>query len=92
MSQMERAQHRRELRAGAKSAHPGGTRSNKTGFTDYNRPQVHDLTKDLLGYGIRPSTAIQVQQLQKITEFNKALPKKKQNSALPLIQATNIGT
>jgi hypothetical protein len=52
---------------------------------------VHDLTKDPIGYGIRPSTAIQVKQMEFITNYNKALPKRKQNQAIPMIQSTNIG-
>lgn len=66
----------KEARAAAKSAHPrarGGPKSQ----IEFNKPQVHDLTKDQIGYGIRPTTAIQLQQLEKITEFNKALPKRK---------------
>jgi hypothetical protein len=52
---------------------------------------VHDLTKDPIGYGIRPSTAVQVKQMEFITNFNKALPKRKQNQAIPMIHSTNVG-
>jgi len=40
---------------------------------------------------MRPSTAIQLEQIKALNEFNKALPKKKQNLAFPMITSTNIG-
>ena len=52
---------------------------------------VHDLTKDPIGYGLRPSTAVQVKQMEFISNFNKALPKRKQNQAIPMIHSTNVG-
>lgn len=39
-----------------KSAHPRMRGSQGNLIT--NRPNLHDLTKDQVGYGIRPSTAI----------------------------------
>lgn len=75
----------------AKSAHPGSRV--KKNLIELNKPALVDLTKDQLGYGIRPSTAIQLQQIQKINEFNKSLPPKKRvASSLPMIQANNIAT
>lgn len=53
--------------------------------------RIVDLTTDQVKYGMRPSTAIQLDQIKAINEFNKALPKKKQNMALPMISSTNIG-
>eukprot|EP00347_Sterkiella_histriomuscorum_P017546 403348926 len=55
------------------------------------RTRFHDLTSNQVQYGIRPSTAVQIQQMRTITQFNKSLPKNKQNQSLPLIQSTNIG-
>eukprot|EP00347_Sterkiella_histriomuscorum_P008883 403343381 len=89
MKQMRKNQLQEEGR-GAKSAHPR-MRGSKNQI-DLNKPQLHDLTRDQVGYGIRPSTAIQIKQLEMIQEYNKALPKRKQNQSLPLIQAHNIGT
>ncbi len=53
--------------------------------------RIVDLTVDQVSYGLRPSTAIQLEQIKAINEFNKALPKKKQNMAFPMITSTNIG-
>jgi hypothetical protein len=41
---------------------------------------------------MRPSTAIQLDQIRALTDFNKALPKKKKDQAFPMINSTNIGT
>jgi hypothetical protein len=66
---------------------------NKRGGGGLLTPQVHDLTEDLAGYGVRPSTAAQVEQLEFIRNFNKALPmKKKLKESLPLIPTANVGT
>lgn len=40
---------------------------------------VVDLTSDQISYGIRPSTVVQLAQIKSLNEFNKALPKKKQD-------------
>lgn len=53
--------------------------------------RVVDLTDDQISYGIRPSTSIMLDQIKALNEFNKALPKKKKNLALPMFKATNIG-
>ena len=39
--------------------------------------RVVDLTADPKGFGIRPSTAIQIQQIEGARLFNKSLPKNK---------------
>lgn len=54
--------------------------------------RIVDLTSDQVSYGIRPSTSVQLDQIKALNEFNKALPKKKQNLAFPMIQSYNIGT
>lgn len=54
--------------------------------------RIVDLTSDQISYGIRPSTVVQLEQIKALNEFNKALPKKKQSMAFPMLQATNIGT
>ena len=65
-----------------------GKSSNQLG-----KPSVVDLTKDQVQYGIRPSTAVQIKQLEAITAFNNALPKsKKEKQSLPFINSTNVGT
>lgn len=76
MNRMRREQLKKEGR-GLKSAYPR-MRAQKS-LIDIGKPQMHDLTKDQVGYGLRPSTAIQIQQLEMIQEYNKSLPKKKQN-------------
>ena len=53
--------------------------------------RIVDLTDDQIAYGIRPSTAICLDQIKALNEFNKALPKKKKNLAQPMFSATNIG-
>jgi len=74
----------------AKSAYPR-LRAQRTA-ADSAKPRLHDLTQDQIAYGLRPSTAVQLQQIQKITEFNNTLPpKKRPTSSLPMIQACNIG-
>ena len=75
----------------AKSALPGLRPQKTTG--GLAKPKLHDLTQDQVAYGMRPSTAVQLQQIQKITEFNQALPpRKRPTSSLPMIQACNIGS
>lgn len=73
-----------------------GKRNLKSSYV--KRPQISsastrvvDLTDDQISYGIRPSTAICLDQIQALNEFNKALPKKKKNQALPMFSTTNIG-
>lgn len=63
MNRMRREQLRKEGR-GLKSAYPR-MRGQKS-LIDINKPNLHDLTKDQVGFGIRPSTAIQIKQLEMI--------------------------
>ncbi|CDW84410.1 UNKNOWN [Stylonychia lemnae] len=88
MNQMKQAKDNQQR--SLKSAHPRMRGSQ--GQLEAKQPSLHDLTKDQVGYGIRPSTAIQIKQLEMIQEYNKSLPKRKKNQSLPLIQAHNIGT
>lgn len=55
MNRMRREQLRKEGR-GLKSAYPR-MRGQKS-LMDINKPNIHDLTRDQVGFGIRPSTAI----------------------------------
>ena len=54
---------------------------------------MHDLTTDGISYGLRPSTSIQLHQINAITAYNKALPKRyKKNGTIPMISSSNVGT
>ena len=59
--------------------------------TRHQPAQMVDLTADPQSYGMRPSTAIQVRQLEAIIKHNAGLKKSQQKDKLPLIQASNIG-
>ncbi len=67
----------------SKRGGPGGLSSATT--------RIVDLTDDQISYGIRPSTAIQLNQIQALTEFNKSLKKKEKNLAQPMFGTTNVG-
>jgi hypothetical protein len=64
------------MERGAKSANPRMRNGQLRGQFGTG-PAVVDLTKDPISYGMRPSTAIQVKQLEHITNFNKGLSKNK---------------
>ena len=55
------------------------------------QPKIIDFTSDPASLGIRPSTAIQIKQIETILQHNKSLPPNKKNQALPLISANNVG-
>ncbi|TNV83407.1 hypothetical protein FGO68_gene17165 [Halteria grandinella] len=69
----------------------------KSAKTVMKRPQIsaqklYDLTTDPVSLGIRPSTAIQIKQIENTLNFNRSLPPNKQSQALPTISASNIGS
>ena len=57
-----------------------------------NPPKVLDFAADPVNLGIRPSTAIQLKQVDSIVAFNRSLPPSKAKNALPMISANNIGS
>jgi hypothetical protein len=68
---------------------------NKSAKTVMKRNQpgrVVDLTTDPIGLGLRPSTAIQLKQIEHTVAFNKSLPPSKQSQALPVISTNNVGS
>jgi hypothetical protein len=68
------------------------TKSAKTVMKRSFPHKMIDLTSDPVGLGIRPSTAIQLKQIERTYNHNKSLPPNKQNQALPLITANNVGS
>jgi len=81
-----------ERKGGNQKRSGGGFSAFTRGNLSSASTRIVDLTEDQISYGMRPSTAIQLQQIKALNEFNKALPKKKAKMALPMILSTNIGT
>lgn len=54
--------------------------------------KIFDFASDPVNLGIRPSTAIQLKQIETIVGFNKSLPASKQKNALPMIMSNNVGS
>jgi len=71
----------------------GVNRSLRASATMGSRVKMMDLAADSKAYGLRPTTATMVKQLEAIDEYNKALPPRKRakpENILPDIPAPNV--
>lgn len=84
MEDMTRSGNRNQLASFNKSA--------KTVMKRNQPGRIVDLTTDPIGLGLRPSTAIQLKQIEHTVAFNKSLPPNKQSMALPVLTANNVGS